>query len=294
MPPSSEIHSSPRQIQADALEDRCDELEQAQEGAVGAVVPANEEELPEYHRDSDGKTWSSDWTEDDWQEYDPVAAAQLANRTIAQFSRHHYRMSPEQHAERRRRWAAKHAERARAERARARGGQACRAHPTPTPVPRSRTVRPRRLSTQSHATADPTPPPPERAPATLEAMLRSMMGDAFREELLAALREVLPLLREMLGREREQASPATEVELMTVAQVAQQLRVSEPTVRRWISKGELPAARIGPRCLVRVRRADVEKFLDSVRQKSSGAPDDLDARATKIVSRARTKWRSRS
>lgn len=148
-----------------------------------AVLVEDAVEIPEYHHDLDGKIWRlidgeffcvsdpADWTEDDWQEYDPIASAQLAQRTIAQFSRHHYRVSPEQHAERRRRWAAKRAERAREERARARSDQACRIRPEPTLPPRPRTVRTRRSSTPSHAIADPTPPPePAPAPAALVAV----------------------------------------------------------------------------------------------------------------------------
>ncbi|WP_437899202.1 hypothetical protein [Sorangium sp. So ce124] len=158
-----------------------------------ADLVENAVDIPECHHDSDGKTWRlidgdyhcisdpADWTEDDWQEHVPVASARLAQRTIAQFSRHHYRVSPEQLAERRRRWAAKRAERAREERVRARSDQACRFRPEPKPVPRPRPIRTRRSSTQ-HATADPTPPPePARAqPATaagIDTAAYSVMAD---------------------------------------------------------------------------------------------------------------------
>lgn len=185
----NEIHFSLRQIQADGLEDQDDdaaeprpvnELEQAQEVAPDEAILAEQEGLPEYHHDSDGKTWrwidgeyyciSSGEDDNDAEEYDPVASAQLLMRTLAQFSRHHYRMSPEQHAERQRRWAAKHAERAREARARAQNDQAYRARSKPTPAPRPQTVRTRRSSAKTHATvtthatADPSPPP-EPAPA---------------------------------------------------------------------------------------------------------------------------------
>jgi excisionase family DNA binding protein len=103
---------------------------------------------------------------------------------------------------------------------------------------------------------------------------------------------VLPdLLRGTLAAERQQESPVIEGDLMTVAQVALKLHVTEPTVRRWVSNGELPATRIGPRQLVRVRRADVEKFLYSVRQKGREAADDLEGQAMKIVSRSRTRMK---
>lgn len=188
MSPISELHSSPRQIRADGLEDQGDDvteprprddLEQAQEVAPDEATLAEKEGLPEYYYNPDGKTWrwidgeycciSSGEDDEDWEEYDPVASAQLLMRTLAQFSRHHYRMSPEQHAERQRRWAAKHAERAREVRARARSDQAWRTRPEPTPAPRPRTVRTRRSSATTHATADPTPPPPAPAPAAISA-----------------------------------------------------------------------------------------------------------------------------
>lgn len=43
---------------------------------------------------------------------------------------------------------------------------------------------------------------------------------------------------------------------MTVAEVANELRVTERTVRRWIADGTLPATKIVGR--VRINRADVE------------------------------------
>jgi hypothetical protein len=119
-------------------------------------------EVLEDDRVSDDEEWSNA----DWEESDPVESVRLTQRTIAQFSRHHYRVSPEQHAERQRRWAAKRAERAREARAHARSDQACRSRPEPTPAPRPRTIRARRSSATTHATADPTPPPePASAPA---------------------------------------------------------------------------------------------------------------------------------
>jgi excisionase family DNA binding protein len=52
------------------------------------------------------------------------------------------------------------------------------------------------------------------------------------------------------------------VELLTVAETAQLLRVSPITVRRYISAGALPAHRVGR--AIRLRRADVEDFLAPV------------------------------
>ena len=48
--------------------------------------------------------------------------------------------------------------------------------------------------------------------------------------------------------------------LMTAAEVADQLQVSVPAVRRLVKQHKLPAVRIGPRCL-RFRPEAVELFL---------------------------------
>jgi len=48
-------------------------------------------------------------------------------------------------------------------------------------------------------------------------------------------------------------------EFMTVAEVAERLRVSERTVRQLIMRGELPAIKIGKEW--RIARAELEAFL---------------------------------
>jgi excisionase family DNA binding protein len=53
-------------------------------------------------------------------------------------------------------------------------------------------------------------------------------------------------------------------EYCTVAEVAQLIRVSKPTVWRWIASGRLPAVRRGPRA-IRVRRADLYLLTQDVR-----------------------------
>ena len=53
-----------------------------------------------------------------------------------------------------------------------------------------------------------------------------------------------------------------EDEFLTVAEVAELLKVNPQTVRNWIDRNELPAVRVGQR-RVRVRRADLDQFLES-------------------------------
>jgi excisionase family DNA binding protein len=53
------------------------------------------------------------------------------------------------------------------------------------------------------------------------------------------------------------------VEYMTLPEVAQRLRLSEGTVRRWIRTGQLRAEKVGlaPSFRYRVARAELERFL---------------------------------
>ena len=50
----------------------------------------------------------------------------------------------------------------------------------------------------------------------------------------------------------------------TVAEAARLLRVSRPTVWRWIDSGRLPAYRVGGRT-IRIRRADLEAAIEPAR-----------------------------
>ena len=47
---------------------------------------------------------------------------------------------------------------------------------------------------------------------------------------------------------------------MTVAEVAEVLKLNQQTVRNWIDQGSLPALRVGRR--VRIRRSDFERLLE--------------------------------
>src|SRR5579859_5242154 len=46
---------------------------------------------------------------------------------------------------------------------------------------------------------------------------------------------------------------------LTVAEVAEMLKLNQQTVRNWIDQGSLPAFRVGRR--VRIRRSDLEQVL---------------------------------
>jgi excisionase family DNA binding protein len=51
-----------------------------------------------------------------------------------------------------------------------------------------------------------------------------------------------------------------EESFMTVAEVAEVLKLNQQTVRNWIDQGSLPALRVGRR--VRIRRSDFERLLE--------------------------------
>ena len=50
-------------------------------------------------------------------------------------------------------------------------------------------------------------------------------------------------------------------EFLTVAEVAEILKLNQQTVRNWIEQGSMPALRVGRR--VRIRREDFLAFVDS-------------------------------
>jgi excisionase family DNA binding protein len=67
---------------------------------------------------------------------------------------------------------------------------------------------------------------------------------------------------------------------LTVAEVAETLKLNQQTVRNWIDQGSLPAIRVGRR--VRIRRSDFDRLLEQgytsggVPAEDSGAPSAAD------------------
>jgi excisionase family DNA binding protein len=60
-----------------------------------------------------------------------------------------------------------------------------------------------------------------------------------------------------------------EESFLTVAEVAERLKLNQQTVRNWIDQGSLPAVRIGRR--VRIKRSDFERILDEGYSSGTGA-----------------------
>jgi excisionase family DNA binding protein len=59
-------------------------------------------------------------------------------------------------------------------------------------------------------------------------------------------------------------------EFLTVAEVAEMLKLNQQTVRNWIDQGSLPALRVGRR--VRIRRSDLERVLEEASTAGAARP----------------------
>jgi excisionase family DNA binding protein len=63
---------------------------------------------------------------------------------------------------------------------------------------------------------------------------------------------------------------------LTVAEVAQLLKVNAQTVRNWGDRGEIPVVRVGQR-RVRIRQSDLDAFIAAgSRPRPADIPTDLD------------------
>ena len=63
--------------------------------------------------------------------------------------------------------------------------------------------------------------------------------------------------------------------LLTIAEVARYLGVCERQVRTYITRGELPAVRLGPQGHLRIRPADLDRFLQPVVATADDSLDNL-------------------
>src|ERR1019366_3292816 len=61
-----------------------------------------------------------------------------------------------------------------------------------------------------------------------------------------------------------------EDQFLTVAEIAERLRVNQQTVRNWIDRGEMAAVRIGAR-RIRVRQSELDRFIEA------GSPAPVEA-----------------
>lgn len=73
-----------------------------------------------------------------------------------------------------------------------------------------------------------------------------------------------PTPEAVLGEQREAAQ--TRDDLLSVKEAAKQLRVSEPTIWRWINQLLLPAYRVGQK-RVYVKRTDLETLISPARER---------------------------
>ncbi len=55
------------------------------------------------------------------------------------------------------------------------------------------------------------------------------------------------------------------IEYLTLQEVAQAVKVSETTVRRWVRSGDLPAFKVGGRGQIRIDPEDLRSFMERSR-----------------------------
>jgi excisionase family DNA binding protein len=68
----------------------------------------------------------------------------------------------------------------------------------------------------------------------------------------------------------ERRPPNVDDEFLTVAEVAETLKLNQQTIRNWIDQGSLPALRVGRR--VRVLRRDLDQLLAEASATSASQP----------------------
>ncbi len=62
--------------------------------------------------------------------------------------------------------------------------------------------------------------------------------------------------------------------LLTLREVAEAVKVSETTVRRWARNGSLTAYKLGKRGQLRIKEEDLEAFLERQRVDGAGGQHD--------------------
>jgi|ERR1019366_3408919 excisionase family DNA binding protein len=70
-----------------------------------------------------------------------------------------------------------------------------------------------------------------------------------------------------------------EDQFLTVAEIAERLRVNQQTVRNWIDRGELAAVRIGAR-RIRVRQSELDRFIAAGETSASSVAVEAERQAS--------------
>jgi excisionase family DNA binding protein len=77
--------------------------------------------------------------------------------------------------------------------------------------------------------------------------------------------------------------PFVDEELLTVAEVAQRLKVHQETVRRWLRVGQLRGIKLSDQAGYRVRPSELERMLQQL--EATSAPDTAPPANEKVAAR---------
>lgn len=78
-----------------------------------------------------------------------------------------------------------------------------------------------------------------------------------------------------------------EHDLLTVAEAARILKVSQVTIHRWLKQGRIPSYHLGPR-YIRIRRSDLGAVLKPARRSQAAGPGEDRQAGAKLVVRPLT------
>ncbi len=109
---------------------------------------------------------------------------------------------------------------------------------------------------------------------TLDESIAAAVREALEAELPRAVREALRVV---------QGAAAAPVEYLKTAEAARVAQVAEETIREWVRDGRLPRHNAGRE--LRVRRDELEAFLDGQGPKTAGSVEQATARAAAILGR---------
>lgn len=128
-------------------------------------------------------------------------------------------------------------------------------------------------------------PCPDTAGSVVVAM--DALMDELTRRVVRALRNSFPEEGSREARASDGSVSSTQqrsaFQYLTVGDVAERLKVTEPTVRGWVKKGVLRAIILPGGRNYRIKRSDLAQFEDSHAASQAKASQDIDGQAAKII-----------